>query len=99
MILKSKRTQRFPFLHSPCLCASVAWSPFFSSLLGLILFVADLFHPFDSLAVKVFQDGDVRHGSGWRRAVPMLLTRRTPDHIARSNFFFWTAFALNPSTP
>ena len=34
----------------------VAWS-------GLILFVADLFHPVDGLAVELFLDGDVRHAA------------------------------------
>src|SRR2546422_1943861 len=65
-------------------------------LRGLVLLVANLFHPFDGLAVKVFQDGDVRHGRGWSGAVPMLLTRRAPDHIARPNFFFRATFALHP---
>src|SRR5882724_1278643 len=63
-IKKASETHRFVFLHSPCLCASVAWSPFFSSPLSLILFVADLLHPVDGLTVKVFQNGDVRHRRG-----------------------------------
>lgn len=46
-----------------------------------------LFHPLGRLTVELFQNGDVRHGRGWRRAVPMLLTRRKPDHVARPNFF------------
>src|SRR5947207_11990950 len=29
----------------------------------------------------------------------MLLTRRTPDHIARPNFLFWAALALHPPAP
>src|SRR2546422_10601719 len=73
--------------------------PFFTSPLSLILFVADFFHPFDGLAVELFHNGDVRHRCGLRGAVPMLFTRRAPNHIARPNFFFRAAFALNPSTP
>src|SRR5205809_5183505 len=38
----------------------------------------------------------MRHGRGWSGAVPMLLTRRAPDHIARPNFFFRATFALHP---
>jgi hypothetical protein len=64
MILRASETYRFSFFHSPCLGASVAWSPCFSSPLSLVLFVADLVHPVDGLSVKVFQDGDVRHGGG-----------------------------------
>src|SRR5437764_2265037 len=52
----------------------------------LVLFVADLLHPVDGLAVELFLDGDVRHGRGCRGTVPMLLTRRKPDHVTRPNF-------------
>src|SRR5271165_6452287 len=52
---------------------------------GLILFVADLFHPVGALAVELFDNGDVRHGRGCRVAVPMLFTRREPDHVTRPN--------------
>ena len=51
-----------------------------------VLFVADLFHPVDSLSVELFLNGDVCYGSGCRGAVPMLLTWREPDHITRTNF-------------
>lgn len=44
-----------------------------------ILVVADLFHPVHDLAVEIFLNGDMRHRCGWRRATPMLLTRREPD--------------------
>src|SRR5438876_2688985 len=47
-----------------------------------ILFVADFLQPVDRLAVEPFLNRDVRHGGGWRSAVPMLLARRDPDHIA-----------------
>src|SRR5437870_9267087 len=51
----------------------------------LVLFIADLFHPVDGFAVEPFHNRDVRHGRSWRGAVPMLLTRRAPDHVARPN--------------
>ena len=53
---------------------------------GTVLFVADLFHPVDGLAVELFLNGDVRHGRGRRGTVPMLLARREPDHVTRPNF-------------
>src|SRR5438876_2878888 len=57
----------------------------------LILFVADFLHPVDGLAVEPFLNRDVRHGGGWRGAVPMLLAWRKPDHIAGSNLLDRTA--------
>src|SRR2546423_1194376 len=65
--------------------------------LSLVLFVADLFHPFDGLAVELFNNGDVRHRPRRSSTVPMLLTRRTPDNIAWPNFLFRTALALYPA--
>ena len=50
------------------------------------MFVTDMFHPIDSLSVKLFLDGDVRHGRIRRGPVPMLLTRRDPDYISRADF-------------
>ena len=47
-----------------------------------VLLVADLLHPVDGLAVERFLDGDVRHRRGRRRAVPVLLAGREPDHVA-----------------
>ena len=60
----------------------------------LILFVADLFHPVHGFAVELFLNGDVRHGRGGRRAVPVFLARRKPDHVARPDFFNRPAPAL-----
>jgi hypothetical protein len=57
------------------------------SLWLLILFVADLFHPVDGLAVELFLNGDVRHGRGRRSTMPMLLARGEPDHVTRPDFF------------
>src|SRR5436190_10956675 len=50
-----------------------------------VFFVCDFFQPLDGLAVELLHYCDVRHGRGWRGAVPMLLTWRTPDHVARPN--------------
>ena len=61
-----------------------------------ILVVADLFHPFDELAVEIFLNGDMRHGGGWRRAMPMLFARRERDYITGINLFNRTALALYP---
>src|SRR3974377_670020 len=59
-----------------------------------VLFVADFLHPVNHFAVEIFRDGEVRHGRGWRRAMPMFFARRKPNHIARTNFFNRSAFAL-----
>jgi hypothetical protein len=61
-----------------------------------ILIVGDLFHPLDHLTVEILLNGDMRHGGGWRRAMPMLLARREPDHIAGMNLFNQTDLALHP---
>ncbi len=65
--------------------------------LMLILFVANLLHPVDNLSVKLFLNGDVRHGCGWRGPVPVLLTGRKPDHITRADFLDRPALALGPA--
>src|SRR5215210_3720330 len=64
----------------------------------MILFVADLFHPLNCLSVELFLDGNVCHGRRCRGAVPMLLSRREPDHITRPNFLNMSAVTLNPAT-
>src|SRR5437870_8374808 len=55
--------------------------PLITARSALILFVADLFHPLNHLTVERLLNGDMSHGGRWRSAVPMLLTRRKPDHI------------------
>src|SRR5712692_155008 len=84
-------------LHSSCLLSLSKGRNFLPPRSGLVLFVADLFHPVDGLAVETFLNGDVRHGRGGRGAVPMLLTRREPDHVPRPNFLDRTAPALYPA--
>src|SRR5438874_12717891 len=64
---------------------------------GLVLFVADLFHPVGGLAIETFLNGDVRHGCGRRGAVPMFLTRLEPDHVTRPNVLDRTSPALYPA--
>src|SRR6516225_3773455 len=60
----------------------------------MVLLITDLFHPVSRLTVELFHNGDVRHGCGWRGAMPMLLTRRDPDHVPRPNLLDRTAPAL-----
>src|SRR5690242_197213 len=64
---------------------------------GLIVFVVDLFHPFNDLAVQGFLNGDMRRRRCQRGAMPMLFSCRAPDHIAGSYFLFWGSFALHPT--
>src|SRR5882672_7608253 len=64
---------------------------------GPILFVTDLFHPVDRLAVELFHDGDMRHRRHRRCAMPMLLAGRAPDHIAGPDFLFGFAPTLRPA--
>src|SRR5438552_17942489 len=61
----------------------------------VVLFVADLLHPVDGLAVEFLLDGDVRHRAFWRGAVPMLLSWRKRDHIPGMNLFDRTSIALH----
>jgi hypothetical protein len=63
-------------------------------LSGPILLVADLFHPINSFAVKLLLDGDVRHGLGESRAMPVFLAQRKPNHVAGMYFLDGTVLAL-----
>src|SRR5260221_14621579 len=62
-----------------------------------VLFVADLFHPVDDLAVELFLNCNMRHGRGRRGTMPMLLARREPDHKAGMHLLNGTALALDPA--
>src|ERR1700761_3865114 len=65
----------------------------------LVLIVAHFFHPVDSFAVELFLNGDVSHGRGRRRAMPMLFAGREPDDVAGTDFFNSTApFLSAPAT-
>ena len=63
-----------------------------------VLFVAHLFHPVDRFAVELFLNGDMGHRRGWSGAVPMLLTRRNPHYVTRSNYLDRTSPALCSAT-
>src|ERR1700744_2060494 len=89
-MLRSKNHYR----RGPALAASGR-----SFVTGSILVVRDLLHPVDDLAVQRFLNGDVGHRGGGRGAVPVLLTRREPDHIAAANFLDQAALALHAADP
>src|SRR5712691_9597694 len=71
--------------------------PFKDARSVAVLFVADLFHPVDILAVHRLLNGDMGHRGRRRRSVPMLQAGRKPDHIAGPNFLDRSALALNPA--
>jgi hypothetical protein len=62
---------------------------------GSVSLVADVLELVDGLAVQRLLNGDVGHGRGRRRAVPMFLAGLEPHDITRSNFLDWSALALN----
>lgn len=66
--------------------------------LAAVLFLDYVLLPIDDLAVLFFLDGDVCHGCGRRRTVPVPFVWGKPDDIAGMDLFDWTAFALCPST-
>lgn len=47
-----------------------------------ILFVANLFHPGDAVAVERFRDGDMAHRNGSAGPMPVLDARWNPDDVA-----------------
>jgi hypothetical protein len=61
---------------------------------NMILLVTDLFQPINRFAVQLFLNGDMRHGCGGQRAVPMLFSRRELDHVARPDLLNRAAPAL-----
>ncbi len=63
-----------------------------------VLFVADVLQPIHDFAVRSFLNCNVGHGGGRRGAVPMLFSRREPDHIAGMNFLDRAACPLDPAT-
>lgn len=63
-----------------------------------ILFVADVFHPIHHLAVQSFLNGNVSHGHSRGGPVPVLFSRREPNHVSGVDFFCRAAFPLDPST-
>src|SRR6516162_2676534 len=83
-----------------CSIPQMPRSPYFRSPPSFsILLVADLFHPFDILAVERFRDRDMAHRDRRCRAVPVLLARRKPDDIAGADFFDGSTLTLRPAKP
>ena len=73
------------------------WHTFLPLLRSLpILFVAHRFHPVRAGAIEMLINGDVHHGGSRRGAMPMLFTRRDPDHVSGPDFFNRSAPALHP---
>src|SRR5947199_10723431 len=73
------------------------WAFSSSARCSPVLFIADVLHPLDDFSVERFLNGDMRHRSRRRRAVPMLRVRRKPDDVTRPDFLDRTALALRPS--
>src|SRR5579863_2843124 len=64
---------------------------------GEVLFVSYFLQPFDVLAVQRLLDRDVGHGGGGRCPVPMFLSRRASNDVARPDYLFGLAPALRPT--
>jgi hypothetical protein len=58
-----------------------------SRLASAILLIADVFHPLNNFAIRRLLDCNVCHCGRRRSAVPMLLARLNPDHIAWPDFY------------
>jgi len=58
-----------------------------------------MLHPVYDLAVQRLLNGDVRHCGRGSSPMPMLLTRREPDHVARPDLVDGAAPNLGPSEP
>src|SRR4051794_24160257 len=56
-----------------------------------------MLEPIDGSAVELLLDGDVGHSRARRRSMPVLLARREPDHVSRTDFFDGAAFTLSPA--
>jgi hypothetical protein len=70
-------------------------SPPEPDLLSVLLFT-HVFHPVDGLAVQRFLNGDMCHCRPGRCPMPMLLTGRKPDHVARPDFLDRATPPLHP---
>ena len=60
-----------------------------SWVLCFILIVGYLLGPVDSPAIEGFIDSDMSHRGGRTCAMPMLLLRWNPHHVARTDFVLW----------
>src|SRR2546430_6798582 len=63
-----------------------------------VLFVADLLHPVNRLAVETLLNGDVCHGGGGGCPTPMFLPLGEPDHLPPTNVFKPASPAPAPTT-
>src|SRR3989475_7402060 len=85
---------RFPFIVSRSAHSSADRARL--SLFAVLLFT-DVLHPVDVPSADRFLNGDVRHSSRRRGAVPVLDARRNSHHIARPDFLYPTAPLLDAS--
>ena len=63
----------------------------------MVLLVANLFHPVYDLALPLLLNGDVGHGRGQRRSMPVLLTWRKRHDIPRPDVLDGAAPTLHSS--
>src|SRR3954468_9156294 len=66
---------------------------------AFVLIVGDVFEPFDSLAIELLLQGNVRHRVCRRRPMPMLFARRKPDNVTRPDLFDRSAPGLRAAAP
>src|SRR5215204_877592 len=82
----------------PSLRVLMVSSPVFCCLwLTSVLLVGHVLHPVDALAVELFLNGDVSHGSGRRRPVPVPFAWREPDGITGLDRLDGAALTLSPA--
>src|SRR5829696_9712928 len=62
---------------------------------SVVMLIRHLLQPIHVLTVDGLLDGNVRHRSSRRRAVPVLDARRKPDHVPGSNLLFRAAPLLH----
>src|SRR5256885_4692424 len=72
-------------------------SDIFDPVLLAVLLVRHMFHPVHGFSVETFLNGNVGHGCVWCGAVPMLFTRREPDHVTGPDLFDRSTCALRPA--
>src|SRR3569832_767122 len=64
-----------------------------------VVLVGDVLHPCDVLAIERFMDRDMDHAGGRGCAMPMLLARRDPDHVAGLDLTDRASLACTRPTP
>lgn len=62
-----------------------------------VLLVRHLLQPLDILAIEHFGHGQVRHGGGGRRAVPVAFAAGTRNNVACADFGARATFTLGPT--